>query len=370
MNNDRIHRLLRLLITLLGAGIGAAATLGAVMLIRMSGSADVLTLGRLVGAYAISALLFALLAYWLSDSIVRGFADAFARMIRILDSMTIGQLISCISGTVIGFVIAALLAQILHFMGDSLFTTVCSCILYLVFGLSGYTLGHHRAADVEQLLCGTAPRKRRYFAKKQLRHALRPGSVPCSVLDASTLIDGRIAEVIRAGWLDGRVVVPPCVMEELSRLADSADAHKRARGKRGLDILAGLTGAMTDVDAEEGDSVDARLLRLCAQRGWTLVTCDMNLCKLAQVAGVRALNLNALAGALRPVVLAGEELSIAVQKEGREPGQGVGYLSDGTMLVVQGGARFVGETITVVVTSALQTSAGRMIFAKPRDEQG
>jgi uncharacterized protein YacL len=194
------------------------------------------------------------------------------------------------------------------------------------------------------------------------------------VLDTSVLIDGRVADMAEAGFLDGSVIVPRFVVGELQRLADAGDALRRSRGRRGFDVLDRLRRipaihlelAETDVPAIA--EVDAKLVALAQARGARLVTNDTGLGRVATVAGVAVANLNELAVALRPVALPGESLQVQVMREGKEPGQGVAYLDDGTMVVVEGGKRFLGQSLDVVVTSALQTSAGRMIFARPRGE--
>ena len=197
------------------------------------------------------------------------------------------------------------------------------------------------------------------------------------ILDTSVIIDGRVLEISRTGFLEGDLVVPSFVLDELRHIADSADTLRRARGRRGLDMLRkmqeelGNALRVEDAPQEDDAEVDVRLLRLAVAMGGTLMTNDYNLNKVAGVAGVPVLNVNDLAGALRPAVLPGEEMPVRIVREGKEPGQGVAYLDDGTMVVVENGRRRVGETLDAEVTTVLQTSAGRMIFArvKPRENQ-
>jgi uncharacterized protein YacL len=197
----------------------------------------------------------------------------------------------------------------------------------------------------------------------------------CRVLDTSVLIDGRIAEVAEAGFLDGGVIVPQFVVRELQRLADASDPLRRNRGRRGFDVLDRLRKnpavrfKLADVELAAGAEVDAGLVALARSRGARLLTNDTALARVAALAGVPVASLNELAGALRPVALPGESMQVQVVREGREPGQGVAYLDDGTMVVVEGGKRFIGQSLEVVVGSALQTSAGRMIFTRPRGEE-
>jgi uncharacterized protein YacL len=202
-----------------------------------------------------------------------------------------------------------------------------------------------------------------------------PGGV--RVLDTSVLIDGRIADIAEAGFLDGPVIVTQFVVRELQRLADAGDPLRRNRGRRGFDVLdrlrrsAAVRLELVDTDYPDIAEVDAKLVALARARGARLLTNDTGLGRVAAVAGVAVANLNELATALKPAALPGESMQVQVLREGKEPGQGVAYLDDGTMVVVEGGKRFMGQALDVVVTSSLQTAAGRMIFTRPRgDEPG
>ena len=200
-----------------------------------------------------------------------------------------------------------------------------------------------------------------------------PPSACPKVLDTSVVIDGRILDILRSGFLEGEIVIPSFVLDELRHIADSADALRRARGRRGLDVLKKLQEeAALPVRVEErggSGEVDVMLLRLARELGGAVMTNDYNLNKVAGVAGVPVLNINELSGALRPAVLPGEEMTVHIIREGKEPGQGVAYLEDGTMVVVENGRRRVGETVSAEVTTVLQTSAGRMIFARTRTDE-
>ncbi|MGI8477356.1 MAG: PIN/TRAM domain-containing protein [Thermomicrobiales bacterium] len=199
-----------------------------------------------------------------------------------------------------------------------------------------------------------------------------PAPAPTLLLDTNVIIDGRLPEIVRTGFLSGRLGVPRFVLDELQRIADSEDPLRRARGRRGLESLNDLrrefpqaVDVLDDVVPEERE-VDAKLIRLAKSRGSAILTNDFNLNRVAQVQNVSVLNLNELTNALRPSVLPGEELSLRLVQEGREAGQGIGYLDDGTMVVVDGGRALVGNLTAVVVTRLLQTGAGRMVFATPK----
>jgi uncharacterized protein YacL len=190
------------------------------------------------------------------------------------------------------------------------------------------------------------------------------------VLDTSVIIDGRISDICETGFLEGTLVVPQFVLRELQQVADSADSLKRNRGRRGLDILqkiqkmAGVRVQIVETDFPELREVDLKLIELARRLNGKIVTNDFNLNKVAQLRGVAVLNINELANSLKPVVLPGEVMRVFIIKEGKEAGQGVGYLDDGTMVVVDQGKRAIGRTIEVTVTSVLQTTAGKMIFCR------
>ena len=198
--------------------------------------------------------------------------------------------------------------------------------------------------------------------------------VGCKLLDTSVIIDGRIADICSTGFLDGKLLIPVFVLEELQHIADSADALKRVRGRRGLDILqkirteSGLQVEIINKDFDDIVEVDSKLIRLGQQLGGKIITNDYNLNKVSELQGVPVLNINDLSNAVKPVVIPGENMHVTVVKEGKEQGQGVAYLDDGTMIVIENGRYYLNKSIEIEVTSALQTSAGRMIFAKPVEE--
>jgi len=222
--------------------------------------------------------------------------------------------------------------------------------------------------------------------KDELRFYL-PGSIPvnadgkdvipeqCKILDTNVIIDGRVADICRTGFIEGPIYVPGFVLDELQHIADSADSLKRARGRRGLDILNQMRTELKmmirtydNLDQGDRDEVDAKLVKLAKKLGGKIVTNDYNLNKVAELQGVPVLNINELANAVKPIVLPGEEMLVTIIKEGKEMNQGVAYLDDGTMIVVEGGRRRIGETLPVVTSSVLQTVAGKMIFANIRGD--
>ncbi|MEM8831805.1 MAG: PIN/TRAM domain-containing protein [Cyanobacteria bacterium P01_G01_bin.19] len=199
-------------------------------------------------------------------------------------------------------------------------------------------------------------------------------AMPTKILDTSCIIDGRVEELLKTGFLEGQVLIPQFVLQELQNLADASNSQKRIRGRRGLDILNQMQEDYPDrivinkADYEDIDTVDAKLVRLAQEISGTLLTNDYNLSKVANLQKVQILNINDLARSLRPIYLPGDSIELKILKQGKEPQQGIGYLEDGTMVVVEEGSGSVGGEIQVTVTSSLQTSAGRMIFAKPQSE--
>jgi uncharacterized protein YacL len=194
------------------------------------------------------------------------------------------------------------------------------------------------------------------------------------IIDTSVIIDGRIVDVCEAGFLEGTFIIPQFILHELQHIADSADSMRRTRGRRGLDMLhkiqkmADVTVTIIDEDFPKIKEVDAKLVALARMMGGKIITNDFNLNKVAELQGVTVLNLNELSNALKPVVLPGEKMNIFVAKEGKESNQGVGYLDDGTMVVIDNARKKMNQQVNVIVTSVLQTTAGRMIFAKLKEE--
>ena len=241
--------------------------------------------------------------------------------------------------------------------------------LPLVGGYVGAAIGVRFSAG---LLAGTESRPAKNPDPGDRRGRLV--SLGAKILDTSVIIDGRIADLCETGFMEGSFILPQFILQELQHIADSSDSLKRARGRRGLDVLRkiqempGVTVKIVDDDFSQIREVDAKVVALAKKLGAKIVTNDLNLNKVASLQGVKVLNINELSNALRPVVLPGESMRVFVLKEGKEAGQGVAYLDDGTMVVVDDAKRLISKYIDVVVTSVLQTTAGRMIFARLREE--
>ncbi len=267
-------------------------------------------------------------------------------------------------GTVIGLLIAFLLTFGLKFMPglerhDVIPWGYVYGIVTFILGYLGLVLGSKKSEDFH--FPKSAPSGKE---KSDYR-----------ILDTSVIIDGRMADICDTGFIEGTLVVPRFVLDELQLIADSSDHMKRSRGRRGLDILNrmqkndGIKIEVVDVDFPKIKGVDSKLVALAKEKGGKIVTNDYNLNKVAELQGIKILNINELANALKPLVLPGEVMTVRVIKGGKEAGQGLAYLDDGTMVVVDNGTRYIGKSVEVVVTSVLQTAAGRMIFSGMKDNE-
>jgi uncharacterized protein YacL len=271
------------------------------------------------------------------------------------------DLVAATVGLLVGLLLAALVGVFLATLPWHL-GFVISLIVALVFAYWGLTLGLSRRHEMMALVLGPA-RAAGVFPSKTVDSGV--------LLDTSVIIDGRIMDIAQTGFLRDKILVPHFVLAELQYIADSSDALRRNRGRRGLEVLNLLQKEpLVDIEFIDEDvpEVDMKLIKLATKRNAAIMTNDYNLNRVAQLEGVRILNLNNLANALKPVVIPGEEMNIQVIKEGKEQNQGVAYLDDGTMIVVENGRRYMNQTIGVIVTSVLQTAAGRMIFATPASE--
>lgn len=283
-----------------------------------------------------------------------------------LNKMPLNQVGAGAVGLIIGLILSNLLGT--TFQHIPVVGSYIPGILSIVLGYLGMNIAVHKREEIFVALPWFAKDK----AGKDVKAIETEEVAPLKILDTSVIIDGRIADICSSGFLEGALLVPVFVLAELQHIADSSDSLKRNRGRRGLDVLNRMQkeyGQLIRIENRDFDDVaevDAKLVRLAQVIKAKIVTNDYNLNKVAELQGVAVLNINELSNAVKPVVLPGEEMVVHVVKDGKESGQGVAYLDDGTMIVVEAGRRHIGETIGVAVTSVLQTSAGRMIFAKPK----
>ena len=326
------------------------------------------------------AILGGIIGFLFSPYLIRQLKRFSTWVEQQLSKMPIHDVIAGAVGLSIGLIIANLLGY--SFAKIPLIGDYIPVIFSIVLGY----LGIHITIKKRQELAGLFdffPKLLKELAKNReaKQNAAKPVAVPAELpagkdyklLDTSVIIDGRIADICETGFIEGTLLIPVFVLEELQHIADSADQLKRVRGRRGLDILAKIRGEskklkveVTNVDYDDITEVDSKLVRLGQEVGGKIITNDFNLNKVAQLRGVEVLNINELSNAVKPVVIPGETMVVSIVKSGKEQGQGVAYLDDGTMIVVENGQRHIGETLEVEVTSALQTAAGRMIFAKPK----
>ena len=273
-----------------------------------------------------------------------------------LTSTPLPDLLSGLLGVIVGLVIAVLVGV---FIRDLPYGYALSFVLALLLAAMGASVGVSRREELAALFFGGRSRDSDSHR------------VPAVLLDTSVIIDGRIFDIAKTGFLDMPLVILSSVLRELQMVADSADVTRRRRGRRGLDVLTemqkepSINLQVTEDETPANGDIDQHLVRTGKRKGWAIMTNDFNLNRIARLEGVTILNLNELAQAMRPVAIPGEEILVTVAREGKEPGQGVGSLDDGTMVVIQNGRRLLNQTITAVVTSVIQTSAGRMIFADP-----
>ena len=340
-----------------------------------------ITMGSLI-CILLGAVLGGLIGFLASPYFIRCLKRFSAWVEQQLGKMPIHDVIAGAIGLAIGLIIANLLGY--SFAKIPIVGDYIPVIFSIVFGYLGITITIKKRQELTGLF-DFVPRFMKDFAKmKEMRagasqapaetaKAVAPKAEDKAykLLDTSVIIDGRIADICDTGFIEGTLLIPVFVLEELQHIADSSDVLKRTRGRRGLDILQRIRQStkvkveITNVDFDDIAEVDSKLVRLGQQVGGKIITNDYNFNKVAQLRGVEVLNINELSNAVKPVVIPGETMHVTIVKAGKEPGQGVAYLDDGTMIVVENGYHHMNESITVEVTSALQTAAGRMIFAKP-----
>lgn len=311
-------------------------------------------------------LIFAIIFYFLSSFIYKGIIAIIDGFERNIQKLTVTEFLFGTLGLLVGLVFATLIGvpiSRIHFViGPILFI-----LIDLIGALVGIKIFIKRKDDILNLLTSI---KKNGIRDKKNKHNEK---ICPKILDTSVIIDGRIFDICQTGFVEGPLVIPGFVLNELRHISDSADGLKRNRGRRGLDILNKIQKELSietqiyEEDFPEIAEVDAKLLKLAQVLNGKVVTNDFNLNKVAEFQGVPVLNINELANAIKPVLLPGEEMRVVVMKDGKEASQGIAYLDDGTMIVVEGGRKFISEEIMVVVTSVLQTAAGRMIFAKPKE---
>lgn len=355
-----VERIIRAVLTLLGGiiGLGAYSLFETLFSWNFEGYLQ-------FGINSVFVIIFALILFFVSRKII----DHFHKLEETIQKVPFSEVILGSIGLIIGLVIAFLISQIFYQINIPYVANIVSIILYLLLGYLGAMVPLKRKDDIANLSISfkknTSSQSKEKYTLKNVKSKNK-----AKVLDTSVIIDGRIADICATGFIEGPLVIPEFVLGELQYIADSSDGMKRKRGRRGLDVLnriqkeIDIEVIISDKDFEEISEVDMKLLKLGQLLKGKVVTNDYNLNKVAEFHGVEVLNINELANAVKPVVLPGEVMYVDIIKEGKEAGQGLAYLDDGTMIVIEGGKKHLENRAEVEVSSVLQTAAGKMIFAK------
>ncbi|HYE67177.1 MAG TPA: PIN/TRAM domain-containing protein [Anaerovoracaceae bacterium] len=364
-----IKKLLRIILSFVGVLFGYGIFLLLRFLLRGTDLADkIFATGTLYFIAAVScALIFGLIFYLLTPVLGRHGQNLAKNIETDLQKVPTNDIVTGTFGLIVGLVIAFLISQVYNGIDIFYIGTILAVFTYIFLGYLGILVATRKGKDILPVWIS---------AKKgaTTKTKGKSGDATPKILDTSVIIDGRIADIMKTGFIEGNIVIPEFVLVELRHIADSSDGLKRNRGRRGLDILNRIQSEYgieiyntnSEKALDEIPEVDVKLLKLAQMMNGKVVTNDFNLNKVAMIKGVEVLNINELANTLKPVVLPGEDMTLFLVKEGKESNQAVAYLDDGTMIVVEEGRRFIGQTINVTVTSVLQTAAGRMIFAKPK----
>lgn len=311
-------------------------------------------------------ILLGIIFYFISPIMTKSILNVMDYVERNIQKASLPEIIFGTTGGIIGVIIGVLFGIL--FSKISVVLTILSVLFTVILGSLGVNISVRKKDEIMAFIEGF----KKHTPKEKKKSVSNYNGIP-KVLDTSVIIDGRIFDICQTGFIEGPLVIPNFVLDELRHISDSADDLKRTKGRRGLDILNKIQKELpieveiTDKDFRELSEVDTKLLKLAQQLNGKVITNDYNLNKVAGVQGVPVLNINELSNAVKPVLLPGEVMRTQIIKEGKESNQGIGYLDDGTMIVVENGKKYIGDTINVEVTSVIQTAAGRMIFAAKSD---
>ncbi len=368
-----LQKLFRALLTIIGLiiGYGVYQLISYVAGARGFKLENVLTLPENIFVAAAIAIIFGLIFNRLAPALGKRGQKAATTIESDLKKASNNDIVFTVIGLILGLVVAYLVTGLYNGIQIPVLRIILSIVTYMILGFLGIVVATSRGNEIGMALLSS----RREAGALRMGKG-KPDAAP-KILDTSVIIDGRIYDIMKTGFVEGAIVIPEFVLVELRHIADSSDSLKRNRGRRGLDILNRIQteygieiyNTAEEKSLEEIPEVDVKLLKLAQIMNGKVVTNDFNLNKVAAIKGVEVLNINELANTLKPVVLPGEEMILSLVKEGKERNQAVAYLDDGTMIVVEDGRRFIGQTLKVTVTSVLQTTAGRMIFAKPAGDK-
>lgn len=364
MNVRKIFRIIfRIIVTLIGLVIGyflADKLLGSSLITIENEILD-------FGVKILASIIFGLILYFISGRLEEVLKSVVKEIETELSKQPLFVVIIATIGLILGLIIAFLVSQIILSFNLGFIGSVLSLIVYVVLGYLGLSTSVRNSDYLLNMFKDYQWDKK---GKSNNDLDLPERKIEPKVLDTSAIIDGRILEIAKSDFLEGPLILPVFVLEELQHIADSSDSLKRNRGRRGLEVINAIQELHTidviivDRKYEEIAEVDSKLVRLALDEDAKIITNDFNLNKVAEVQGIKVLNINELANALKPVAIPGETMFVKIIKEGQEQDQGVAYLDDGTMIVIENGKSFIGESKEVLVTSVLQTNAGKMIFAK------
>lgn len=356
------NRIITVLMVLAGASIGVSLF---PLLWEAIGQSDISWLNNTVTNSVIGAIIF----YLFSLLVAKYISAGIEKIEKKLSEFSLTYLLFGAIGTIIGLMIGLIVSIPFYNWQIPFVNSIAPILIMFLLGYLGFQIGTTRIEEWKKVF--SSKKKSEQNEQQLLDRKVEDHFHKYKILDTSVIIDGRIYDIAKTGFLEGVILIPNFVLYELQYIADSGDSLKRVRGRRGLDILnslqkeEGITVEMYDGDFEDISEVDSKLLKLAKLLDGVVVTNDYNLNKVAEFQNVPILNINALANAVKPVVIPGEAMEVLLVKAGTERQQGVAYLDDGTMVVVEDGQHYMNERIKVIVTSALQTAAGRMIFAKP-----
>lgn len=377
-------KLLRIALAIIGALIGYGISIGSkYLLIHSDSSYEAYFKSNYQYILAvIISLLFAIMFYRLAPLISKQSVKVAGKIEDDLQGVSGNDILAGAIGLIFGLIIAFFITQIFAGITNQYLYVIITLIVYMIMGFIGVVVANKKGKEIISQMFN-ARRNSDAGPNANPAQATRfsvggkgrkQSNIIPKILDTSVIIDGRIAEIIKTGFLEGPIVIPEFVLVELRHIADSSDSLKRTRGRRGLDILNRIqTDYGIDIyntESEKGlkeiPEVDVKLLKLAQIMGGKVVTNDFNLNKVARINGVDVLNINELANTLKPVVIPGEKMTVTPVKQGKDSQQSIAYLDDGTMVVLEDGKNYIGKTREITVTSVLQTSAGRMIFGRVR----
>lgn len=359
-----MKRMYIILLTLTGASVGVTAIPEIWKLLGLYGNA-------IINNYIVNGVIGGLFFFLVGILTKNRFFSGLKKAEESLNKKSSQFILFGALGTICGLLLGVLGSVPLYNSQSPIVSNVLPAIILVILGFLGFRVGTGKMDEWRKLFTQKNRRNSEDVLERKADETFRQ----YKILDTSVIIDGRIYDIAKTGFIEGTILIPNFVLYELQYIADSGDSLKRVRGRRGLDILnamqkeTSIKVEMYDGDFEEIAEVDSKLIRLAKLLDGVLVTNDYNLNKVSEFQNVPVLNINALANAVKPVVIPGEQMHVLVVKDGTERQQGVAYLDDGTMIVVEDGKHFMNKELDVVVTSALQTAAGRMIFAKPAHAQ-